>query len=185
MRSLARRLSLTLLCTLALCPCAHHLRAQIPGQPCPDRSQIPVQYTWDLTRLFPDDTAWDAERRGLEGDLAGYASFEGTATDTGAGLLAALRFDERTRPRVDRVVLYAQLKSDVDVRSQEAASRRQLASSLSAKAEAARAFLPAAVARLSDGQVSRLLREEPQLAPYGHLMDSLRRRQAHTASGEE
>ena len=31
----------------------------------PERKEIPVEYTWDLTDIFPDDEAWAAERTAL------------------------------------------------------------------------------------------------------------------------
>ena len=33
----------------------------------PERKEIPVEYTWDLTDIFPDDEAWAAERTALLG----------------------------------------------------------------------------------------------------------------------
>ena len=31
----------------------------------PERKEIPVEYTWDLTDIFPDDEAWASERAAL------------------------------------------------------------------------------------------------------------------------
>jgi oligoendopeptidase F len=161
------------------------LRAQIPDLPYPDRAAIPLPYTWDLARLFPDEDSWAKERAGLEAQLADYQGLEAAAGKDGAGLLAALRFDALIQPRVDRVLLYAQLKSDTDTRSEAAASGRQLAAALGTKAQAARAYIPAILAGLSEERLARLMVEEPGLAPYRHFIDSLRRRQAHALPREQ
>ena len=48
----------------------------------PKRNEIPVDDTWDLSSLYPDDAAWLAALSGLEQCIDGFAPFAGTLADS-------------------------------------------------------------------------------------------------------
>ena len=49
-----------------------------------ERTAIDKQFTWDLSRLFADDAAWEQALTELDGLVAGVAAFAGRLTDAPA-----------------------------------------------------------------------------------------------------
>lgn len=56
----------------------------------PTRDQVPVQDTWDLTRIYPDDAAWEADGSALAKDIAAIAHVADGLTDNGTALYEGL-----------------------------------------------------------------------------------------------
>ena len=42
-----------------------------------DRSQLDPRFTWDLSRLFADDAAWEQAFAGIDAGIAAAAAFAG------------------------------------------------------------------------------------------------------------
>ena len=69
---------------------------------------------WDLTRLFPDDAAWDAERAAVTAEIPGLAALRGTLGRDAASLRTALDRMSALRLRMSRLWVYVctQLSTD-------------------------------------------------------------------------
>ena len=46
-----------------------------------ERSQMDPQYQWDLTPMYQDDAAWEAEFATLEEEIQALSAFAGTLKD--------------------------------------------------------------------------------------------------------
>ena len=49
----------------------------------PTRDQVPVEDRWNLSSLFPNDEAWEAEFVRWEAEIPQYQQFSGTPSGTG------------------------------------------------------------------------------------------------------
>jgi oligoendopeptidase F len=54
----------------------------------PTRKEIPVEDTWDLTRLYEDDQAWEKDFKKLESLIPGYPERKGTLGKSAEALRA-------------------------------------------------------------------------------------------------
>ena len=95
------------------------LGADAPASP-PDPHLV-----WDLSELYPSDTAWDAERKSIAEALPGLASFKGTLGNDAARLAKALHTVSDLRRRLGRLDTYASLKRDEDTRNASNQDRLQ------------------------------------------------------------
>ncbi len=132
---------------------------------------------WDLTDLFADAAAWDAERAALEAALPTLAP---APIDTAPALKAALDRRYATMLRAWRWILYAVLKSDEDIRVAENAERRGVAMALQGRLDAAMSWFPGAVIALGQDRVTALVASDPGLAPYRYPLATILRRAPHT-----
>src|SRR5262249_38277073 len=57
-----------------------------------ERAQIPDKYHWDLTALYPTESAWLAAKADLEKRIPGMTRFKGKLGASPASLLAGLSF---------------------------------------------------------------------------------------------
>ena len=81
----------------------------------PERSEIPVQYTWDLSGLFPDDDAWSTELAALSEMGGTITAFAGTLGKRPGRLLDWLKLSDELDVRLEKLMGYANCKSDQDI----------------------------------------------------------------------
>jgi oligoendopeptidase F len=72
---------------------------------------------WDLTEIYPDDSAWDAARKQALAALGGIAKYKGRLGESADVLAEALVLQSDLGRTVARVYTYASLKADEDVRA--------------------------------------------------------------------
>src|SRR5690349_11316840 len=59
--------------------------AQAPStQEPPKRSDVPVQYTWDLESIYPNDDLWEADLQAVKQQLPQLAAYHGTLDQSAA-----------------------------------------------------------------------------------------------------
>ena len=54
------------------------------------RAEVPTALTWDLSDLFPDETAWETAFQDVDTARQSMANHQGRLGDSGATLLACL-----------------------------------------------------------------------------------------------
>ena len=72
---------------------------------------------WDLTEIYPDDSAWDAARKQALAALGGITRYKGRLGESADVLAEALVLQSDLGRTVARVYTYASLKADEDVRA--------------------------------------------------------------------
>ncbi|PDV97183.1 oligoendopeptidase F [Candidatus Chloroploca asiatica] len=150
----------------------------------PRRSEVVLQDTWDITNVYPDITAWQADAQRLETELPKLAAYAGTLGDAPATLLAALQHFEQAQVLMGRLFVYTSMNFDVDTTNQAAAALRDQAIGLYARLGATTAFVEPELLALEPAHLDGMIAAEPGLAVYRHLIENLRRRAAHVRSGE-
>ncbi|MBQ9685070.1 MAG: oligoendopeptidase F, partial [Oscillospiraceae bacterium] len=81
----------------------------------PERNEIPEEFTWDLTDMFPSDAAWLDEYNALMAMPETIAPYAGTLGESAAQLLAFLRLDDELSVRLEMLSGYANCKGDQDL----------------------------------------------------------------------
>ena len=150
----------------------------------PRREDIAREHTWDLSHIFADSAAWDAEAQRVEAALPGLASFQGQISESARALQAWFAAWGDLRVAVYKLTNYAMMLFDQDTANQAAAALRERALGLSARFLAAAAFAEPELLSIDPAQVEAFVAAEPALAVYGHYLDSLRRRRDHVRSAE-
>jgi oligoendopeptidase F len=145
--------------------------------PAAERAAVPDIYKWDLTRLFPDDGAWERSRVKLAGRIDELSVFEGKLTDARTLGECLDRYFE-LHDAINRLTLYAGLHRDMELGSAkyQEMSARGLAvmDELMKKA----AFIRSEVLALSDEDLSRAYGEEAGPLVHRGYIDGLRRRKS-------
>ena len=150
----------------------------------PQRSEIPVDQTWDLTCLFQSVDDWNAAVENLNNRLPDVVAYQGHLAEGPASLADALDAVQATKLEVFRIGMYAFLDYSVDTNDQDAGARTGQATSLGSRVRAALAFVEPELMDIGFDRLSDWMASEPRLLPYGHYFDRLERRQAHVRSAE-
>jgi len=139
---------------------------------------------WNLTHLFADDAAWDAERQRMLGEFDHIAAYQGTLGESSAALYQALRFVSDTTRQALRVYVYASLNADEDLRNNTAQERNQLAEAMFARLSQATAWMDPELIAVGETRIRQFIDDNPELAPFRHQLDNTLRQAPHTLGAE-
>lgn len=139
---------------------------------------------WDLTRLYPTDAAWEAERQALLAELPQLTALRGTLGRDAASLQRGLERLSQTERRLERLQVYAYALGSTDGREARNQERLSLARSVVARNASATAWLEPEVQALGAARVEAFQRAAPGLKPHAKRLADILRRAPHTLGGE-
>ncbi len=153
----------------------------------PLRSEIPEEYTWDLTHIFPSDEAWYAALEEAKTLTQGLRAYQGQLSQGADRLLGLLRLEDTLAVAYRRLNSYAGQK-----RNQDTTEGKYQAMNATMRAQymdwgAVGAFEIPELLALPEGTIDRYLQEEPALAVYALQLQRVLEKKSHTLSshGEE
>ena len=150
----------------------------------PLRSEIPAGDTWDLTRLFENDAAWETAFAEWSAMIGGYAQFRGTLGQSAERLAEALRFDTKIDRLGDRLGTFAFLRHSEDVSNSTYQGLKARYLGIAAQAAEAASFLRPELLALPDETLKTYL-QSPALADYKIALERVIRYKPHTLSTSE
>ncbi len=159
---------------------------QTPSRPTgdvPTREQIAIADTWDLTTLYPTDTAWERDLARIPELLNAVTGHAGHLGDSPARLRLAIDDMMALHSTLERVRVYASLRKDEDTTNPDALSRNERSVAAAIEAGQALAFFEPELLAL-DAAAFDALRSAPDLEPYRHMLDDLARQRPHVRSLE-
>ena len=90
-----------------------------------NRTDVPIEYTWDLTDLYASDEAWESAKDAWAGQLDELTTFKGSLSSSAGQLLACLDYFSGLNQELRRLYSYASNKSNEDTRNSEYIAKRQ------------------------------------------------------------
>ena len=150
----------------------------------PLRADVPLADTWDLTVLYPDVAAWQADFDAVRGVYPQLVDFKGKLGESATSLRAALESEKAVSLKIERLYGYASLQNSEDGSSAEFLTRiGQLQNLLTLIGEAT-AFFEPEVQAIDDAAFTSLL-ADPALAPWKTRLEKMRRFKPHILSEAE
>lgn len=139
------------------------------------RAAVPDVYKWDLSPLFPSDSAWEQARAGLLAEIPRLAAYEGRLGDPRA-LRECLDLYFRLHSDANFLTLYPNLRRTTA--TSDDAFGAMMDKGLAALDELMRAaqFLRRELLALDAAALERAYAAEPGLAPSRAYIENLRRR---------
>jgi oligoendopeptidase F len=140
---------------------------------------------WNLSTLYADDAAWNASREKMLAQLPQFKALQGTLGTSAASLLKAMTQISAAQRELNRLDVYASLKSDADTQVTANQALRQRSASAQAQFAQATAFESSEVAAIGQAQIDGFITAEPKLAPHAYALHTMLRLAAHTLSASE
>ncbi|MDR1146965.1 MAG: oligoendopeptidase F [Verrucomicrobiales bacterium] len=150
----------------------------------PKRSAVAVGDTWDLSQLYADDAAWDADFARYEKNYPRYLEFKDTLSSSAARLQACLEFDREMDLLAEQLGHYASLRSAEDSSDNANLAREARFAHLLTLAAETAAFLTPEIQAVADRDFARFL-ADPALAEWRGKLERLRRFKPHILSTQE
>lgn len=151
----------------------------------PQRSEIPDKYKWRLEDIYPTDSLWEYDFSRVEALLPEMEKFKGRLAESGKTLLDCLVMQDSIWNIIDRIYVYAYMKLDEDTRISKYQELSDRAASLNIKVRQAVSFIDPEILSIPQGSLDNLMEQEKGLALYGHYIDNIIRKRAHTLSAPE
>ena len=150
----------------------------------PKRSEVPVEHTWDLRDMYPDDKAWRAEYEALLQMPARIESFRGRLGESAETVLRCFETINNLSERAEKVYTYAFLLSSGDGGDAVAQRYTGLAMNMIVNLETACAFVEPELLAL-DPQHLEQMKEKPEFSTYRFRLENMIRSREHTLSEKE
>jgi oligoendopeptidase F len=150
-----------------------------------DRSQVPDEYKWDLTAIYPSDQAWRAAKEKFAARLAKLREFQGTLASSASRLADALETQSSFDKELTRLFVYAGLHSDQDTRVSMYQGMQQEMIQLGSAFGTETAFMEPEILKMDNANIESFIGQEPRLKIYRHYLEDIARRRAHTLSNAE
>lgn len=154
------------------------------GARIPTRDEIAVADTWDLSVLYPDDDAWQADFADLQARWQAIGGFKGRVGSSAQTLCEVLEFDKSLSLQIERLSHYAMLRVSEDASSAANLKREgQLQNLLTLIGEGSSFVLPE-IQALDDATFEAYW-ADPVLADWQISLRKQRRMKPHTLSAPE
>lgn len=150
------------------------------------RTEIPTEYRWDFSAIYPGWPAWEADMQRMESLMTQFVALQGTLKNGPAALLKAYQAYDEIGKLQYRLYRYPQLQRDVDSKDQAVAGRFQRVTALFARFDATTAWFQPELLAVPEADVKAWLAATPALKPYAFGITDSFRKQAHVldAKGE-
>lgn len=141
------------------------------------------RFVWDLTRLFPNDVAWESERTALLAEIPSLATLKGTL-NSAAGMRFTMDRVSSLSQRLQRLWVYASTHQSTDNRDARNQERTGLMRALGGRFRAATAWINPEVQALGSGTVEGFISSEPGLKNHTVGLRDILRQTKHTLGAE-
>ncbi|HOZ48887.1 MAG TPA: oligoendopeptidase F [Candidatus Hydrogenedentes bacterium] len=150
----------------------------------PQRSEVKVADTWDLSPLFKSDAAWQRAYRTLEAEIPKLEAFRGTLGTSAKALHACCAFQVEFEKRAERLGSYAFLKAMEDLSNSTYQGMMALFERVATRAAEATSFFAPEIRSIPRKTMTAFL-AEPVLEPFRFTIEKLLRYRAHILSSKE
>lgn len=148
------------------------------------RATVDPRYTWDLTRIYESDEAWERAFEGVKADADAFAACAGTLHGGRDAVLRALERYMALMEEMSSVYSYAMMKQheDTTVGCYQAMNSR--AQTLCSEVGAKTAFLTPELLGIEESELMGMI-ADPAFAQYDVFLKGVLRMKAHTLSPRE
>src|SRR5688572_25434065 len=150
-----------------------------------DRAKIPEKYKWNLTDIYPDETAWRAAKDKLAAELPQLRQYQGKLTESPRTIADALDKQAMFDKELSRLYVYASMLADQDTRDSRHQGMRQEMVQLAAALGAQAAYIEPEILKAGKSTIEKLIASEPRLKVYRFYLEDVARRAAHTLTDSE
>lgn len=149
-----------------------------------ERSSIDKKYKWDLSAIYSDSAAFEADYRRCEDMIKEIGRMEKTMLRSAKDLLATLQAESEIGRVIERLWQYANLGFSLDTADNGFQALTGRVRNLSVSAGSTAWFIDPYILRLDEQTLAAWLKEESGLSSYARRIEKTRRNAEHTLSDE-
>ncbi|MDD3164716.1 MAG: oligoendopeptidase F [Oscillospiraceae bacterium] len=151
----------------------------------PERNALQAEDQWNLADLYPTDAAWQQDFDALKALVAQIPTYRGRLAQSAQTLMEYVTLDTRVGELLDKLMNYAQRKSDEDTRVSAYQAMVAKLTAVWVEAASAGAFETPEIMAIPDETLEAFFRAQPALELYRRAFFNIRRKRAHVLSDTE
>lgn len=151
----------------------------------PNRNEVKLEDTWDLTSIFESDASWDLEFEAVSDAMSEIEGLKGNITKSDISLLESLKLRDSLTHRLELLYVYAHLRFDTDTTDATYQNMNGKIMSLVSKFSAAFSFFNTEILSANEQTVRGYLDTNEALTLYKHEFDILFKNRPHILSDKE
>ena len=148
------------------------------------RSEADSKYTWKLEDMVAEDSQWEQMFKEASGDISEYASYKGRLAGSADTLYACLLFDDKLSQKIERLYVYARMRSDEDTTVQRYQDMFSRAQTLSYRAAENSSFLVPEILSMDRELLEQYMAADNGIGHFKRALEIILARRDHTLSGE-
>lgn len=150
----------------------------------PKRSEVAEEYTWDLSDMYTDKKAWDAELNEISSIMEEIEKTEGNVTASASQLLNVLEKSALAGQKLELALNYAARLYDQDKKNTKHQAMEQKANALAAEYGSQTSFIVPEILALDETVLEGYYKEQEGLELYRIQIEEIQRLKAHSLSAE-
>jgi len=155
------------------------------AQDMPQRADIEDKYKWDLTAMYADRAAWDADYAYVESKIPELEAFKGKIAKSGKDLKAYLDLLVEVGGHNENLYTYANMSHHLDTRVAENIELRDRADVLGSKWGAANAWFSPELTSIPEATLTKWYKDVKGLDLYKQMISNEMRQKAHNLTANE
>lgn len=148
------------------------------------RSEADSKYTWKLEDMVAEDSQWEQMFKEASGEISEYASYKGRLARSADTLYACLLFDDKLSQKMERLYVYARMRSDEDTTVQRYQDMFSRAQTLSYRAAENSSFLVPEILSMDRELLEQYMAADNGIGHFKRALEIILARRDHTLSGE-
>ncbi|MGM8214653.1 oligoendopeptidase F [Bacillaceae bacterium W0354] len=149
------------------------------------RDQVPEELVWDLEAIFPTDEDWEKEFSALNDEYAKIVQYKGKITESPENLLKVLQLEDEITIRIEKLFVYAHMRSDQDTANNKYQDQNARAYSLATKAMSAFSFITPEILSMTDEKIQAFIEQNDELKHYEKTLKDIMKSRPHVLSDRE
>lgn len=151
----------------------------------PERAEIPEKSRWSIEDIYANDELWEEDYKKAKEYADKTLGFKGKLCSSAEKLLEYCRMDDELTVLLDKLMNYAQRKSDEDTRISKYQDMSNRLGMLFVALSDASSFAAPEIISISDETLEKFLDEQPELKLYKRALERIRIRREHILSENE
>lgn len=151
----------------------------------PERKDIPEKYRWDLEAIYPNFDEWQKSFDSVSEKIDVLKDYAGKLGEGSKTLLEFIKASEAVSLEIEKLYVYANMKSHEDLRESKPMELAGLAESLTVKLTAAIAFFEPEILALPHDYINDCIKNEHELTRYEFFFRKLLREREHILPAEQ
>ena len=148
------------------------------------RSEADSKYTWKLEDMVAEDSQWEQMFKEASGEISEYASYKGRLAGSADTLYACLLFDDKLSQKIERLYVYARMRSDEDTTVQRYQDMFSRVQTLSYRAAENSSFLVPEILSMDRELLEQYMAADNGIGHFKRALEIILARRDHTLSGE-
>jgi oligoendopeptidase F len=150
-----------------------------------ERAKVAEKYKWNTADLFLSDDAWQKAKDDVAKRIPELAKFQGTLGASADKLYTAIAAMSGVDKDLQRLAVYASMRSDEDTRDQSRMEMNQAARQLAVQNDSVTSFARPEILAVGADKVKGFVAQDARLKPYAIFLDDIVRWAPHTLSSAE